>query len=84
MTLLICGIYDSAIQSYTAPLHFRSELEAVRAFTDAVRDPSPNNSFHKHPDDYELRLLATFDPASGVIIQLDTKPLIRGKDIDQS
>lgn len=53
-------VFDSAVGSYLAPFTMRTNGEALRAWKDLVNDPSTN--FAKHPSDYTLFELGSFDP----------------------
>lgn len=51
----IYAIIDLLSRAIIGPLQLhKHEAAAVRVFTDALLDPDPRNSVHKHPDHYEL------------------------------
>lgn len=62
MKLQICGILDSAVGAYGAPLFFRTKQEAMRAFSMGVR--SADSQWAKSPADYTLMFLGEFDDNS--------------------
>ena len=66
MTKTICSIYDCKAEFWSSPMMFQSRASAVRSFTDVVNDSS--SDFFKHPEDYTLFAVGTFDEASGEII----------------
>lgn len=60
------SVYDSAANAYLPPFFIHSEKMAMRSFQDAVNDQS--HQFNKHPEDYILHRIGTFDDVTG---QLD-------------
>lgn len=69
MKLLMCSIYDGAVAAYLPPFYARSKNEASRIFADAVLEP--NSPYNKHPADYTLYALATFDDKLCLIESFD-------------
>ena len=55
----IFAIYDSKAESFTNPVYLNSTGLAVRTFSDSVQDPE--SQFAKHPADYTLFELGTYD-----------------------
>jgi hypothetical protein len=53
------AIYDSKAESFTNPVYLSSTGLAVRTFSDSVQDPE--SQFAKHPADYTLFELGTYD-----------------------
>lgn len=66
MVLTIVSIFDSATQAYSRPVFVQSSGVAIRSFTDEVNRNEPNNEMIRHPGDFSLFLLGTFDDATGV------------------
>lgn len=63
MKYVICAVRDSALDAYGVPMFLVSKGQAIRGFSDQVNNPEPNNNLNKHPEDYELFFLGTFDDA---------------------
>jgi len=59
MLFTVFSIYDSAISTWLPPIYARNKGEMLRNFADAVSDPKSNLA--KHPTDYSLHELGTFD-----------------------
>ena len=59
------SIYDSKAKSYLPPFHMPNDDMALRVFQDCVSDP--NHAFGKHPEDYTLFHLGSFDDETGII-----------------
>lgn len=64
MILQICSVFDAAAKAYITPMFFRTRMEAIRGFRDAVQQEG--SQFQKHYADYALFVLGTFDDNSAV------------------
>jgi hypothetical protein len=65
MILQMYSIFDSAVKAYLQPFYCRTRGEAIRSFTDAVKNP--DGMFNKHALDYTLIYIGVFDDQSGVV-----------------
>lgn len=65
-TLKIFSIYDSKAESYDKPYFALTTGLAIRAITDAINHPEPNN-LNIHPADFTIFEIGEFDSASGVV-----------------
>lgn len=65
MKLNIYAIYDVKISAYSQPYYSHTNGSALRAFADHVNDPQSQPN--KHPEDYQLFHLGTFDDQDGTI-----------------
>lgn len=63
--IIIFSIFDKKAVAYLSPFYFPQKGQALRAFEDSVNDPQ--SVFNKHPEDYALFELGTFDDMSGII-----------------
>lgn len=61
----MCSIFDSKAEAYMQPMFFQAIGQAMRSFTDAVN--TPDSEFNKHPEDYGLFHLGSFNSGTGVI-----------------
>lgn len=61
----IFSIYDMKVQAYSPPFNFRSKGEALRTFADMANDPA--SKIAKHPEDYVLYLVGSFDDQRGIV-----------------
>jgi len=64
----IFSIFDKKACAYMQPFYFTSTPEALRALDDICNDS--NSRINKHPADYALYLLGSFDDKSGEIVPL--------------
>lgn len=63
MILQVIAVFDRAVAAFMQPMFIPHKGAAVRSFTDWVNDS--NSEFSKHPEDYELYLLAEYDDQKG-------------------
>lgn len=59
----IFSIFDEKAKGFLPPFIFHNENMAKRIFADCVNDP--NHQFGKHPEDYHLFEIGTFDDVLG-------------------
>lgn len=59
MLFTVFSIYDSAISTWLPPMYARNKGEMLRNFADGVQDV--NSKLAKHPGDYALFELGTWD-----------------------
>jgi len=61
-------IFDSKARAYLPPFFMPEAGQATRLFSDMVNDGS--HAFSKHPEDYTLFEIGTFDDREGKLLQL--------------
>lgn len=69
MKMQLSAIYDKKVQAYNKPFVTRTKGEATRIFTDEINRQADDNIFNKHPEDYYLAFLGTYDDETGEITQ---------------
>lgn len=74
MLMQMVAIRDTKAAAWMNPLFFQTKAQAIRAFGDAVNDPQ--GEFQKHPEDYQLYHVGTFNPETGDVI--GTPPEVLG------
>lgn len=74
MKLLIFTVYDIKAAAYLPPFYLNTSGQALRSFIDTVNDPA--HHFNKHPEDYLLYKLGTFDDGDAGFIVLDVPELL--------
>lgn len=83
MILLVCSVRDSALDAFMRPIFVPTAGMAVRSFQDEVKNP--DSPMAKHPEDYALFELGTFDEESGKLVNLPSpRQLVRGSDVKES
>ena len=61
MLLQVVVVRDSAINAFGTPYFVTHTGSAVRGFTDGVNTPQENSNLYKHPADFVLWHLGTYD-----------------------
>jgi len=80
MLLRVCAIFDSATLAYGRPIFVTADGQAIRSFMDEVNRADGDSDLRKHPDDFVLFSLGTFDDSSGIFSRTEPSVLMRGKD----
>lgn len=65
----IVAVYDQAIEAFGRPIFVRSLGEAERSFRDEINNA--DSPMYKHPEDYSLYSLGTFNEDTGTIDGLE-------------
>ena len=66
---IICTVHDSKAETFLSPFFVPSKGLAIRAFEDCIN--SDSHHFGKHPADYTLFQLGTFNTDSGTFTLTD-------------
>ncbi len=74
MKLIMCSIFDTVASAWLTPMFFQSQAQGMRSFSDAVNDGE--SAFWKHPEDYSLFEVGTFDPSTGIVETLGQGPAV--------
>jgi len=69
MVLKCFAVLDIKSELFGPPFFMSTNGEAVRAFKDLSNDK--NTTVGKHPEDYRLMRLGTFDNVSGKLLEVD-------------
>ncbi len=71
--------YDCKAEIYLLPFYCQTKGQAIRMFDDSSNDPS--HQFFKHPEDFVLFQLGTYDDGIGVFDLYDV-PIVLGRAIE--
>lgn len=81
----VCSVFDLASQLYGQPMFVTGTGVAIRSFSDELKRKGDDNVLARHPEDYELFHLGTFDDERGVFEPLSEGigpvRLVRAKDL---
>lgn len=66
-------VFDTKAEIYLPPIYYKATGEALRAFSDTVN--SSDHAFHKHPEDYCLFEIGTYDDQNAGIETITPKSL---------
>lgn len=80
MQYILCVIKDRSVEAYINLHCVRAEGQAIRQFQDAINDPQAG-SIHKHPDDYDLYRVGTYDDETGGVTREEHRKLADGKQL---
>lgn len=80
MIINIYTIFDDKAKIYNKPFYMHNDAVALRALTDLADDP--NTDVHKHPEDFVLFKLGTFDDVSGKFDLIEKEVMLRASEID--
>lgn len=68
------SVYDSKAEAYMQPIFYKTEGEALRAFSNACN--LPEHPFHANAEDFTLFHIGDFDDSTGLMAPFTTpKPL---------
>lgn len=76
MTQHLFAVYDAKAQAFTTPFPANTLGIAERLFSDLVNQHG--HQFNKHPADYTLFKIGTFDTASGELKSISNEQLATG------
>lgn len=77
MLMKMVAVYDMKLGAFQRPFFAPTEGVAVRSFMDAC---SGESDFAKHPADYALYSLGTFDCEKGEFSDLEKRSLLAAAD----
>lgn len=72
-------IYDSKSEAYCTPFYANARGQCIRNFVDSA--DSPESAINKHPEDYTLFELGTFDDCKAVF-EMHPTPISLGVAIE--
>lgn len=81
MKLHILVIRDRAADVFGQPYFSTSIGAAVRSFSDEINRSDANNSLFKHPGDFDLYHLGTYDDSDGSFDCHPPRQVAIGKDV---
>lgn len=61
----IVAVHDQKLEAFARPVFVASEGVAMRSFADEVRRQAENNEMNRHPEDFALYALGTFNDQDG-------------------
>lgn len=82
MQYVVCSVFDYAMGTYGRPLFVVAKGQAVRSFTDEVNREHEANEMYRHPDDFWLFHVGSFDDQTGRLLPLsEPELLVKGSDV---
>lgn len=77
----MCSVLDLTAQQYGRPFFTISDGSAIRGFSDEINHPDDNSILYKHPDDFQLFRIGTFDDSTGKVDLCDPVMLVSGASV---
>lgn len=77
----IFAIKDRAVDGFGDLFVQPSTQHAIRFFADLVNDTNPTSMIAKHPDDFDLYSVGTYDESNALINVSAVSLVSRGKDL---
>lgn len=78
---VVVSVMDTAVGAFGRPVFVASTAVAIRSFSDEVNRVDANNEMNKHPDDFYLYEIGSFDDSSGILKPVEpARVLMRAKD----
>ena len=68
--MFVMSIFDRKVGSYGRPIFCRALGEGMRIFRDEVNRPAEDNILFKHPEDFDLYHVGSFDEESGKLLPI--------------
>lgn len=83
MKLHVLSVRDRAADVFGQPMFVPAVGVGVRSFVDELNRQGPDNVLSRHPEDFDLYELGTYDDNTGRFQQLDDGPrqVAVGKDL---
>ncbi|WNK12796.1 MAG: nonstructural protein [Microvirus sp.] len=79
MIYSIVSVRDGASGAFGRPFFVHARGQAIRSFTDEINRSAADNEMNRHPEDFDLFFIGTFDDSNGGMTNAP-ELLLRGKD----
>ena len=84
MFQVVVSVKDLAAQAFGRPVFVPTAGVAIRSFRDEVNREASDNDIFRHPADYELYQIGTFDDSTGLVEALQPPKLLsRALDLSE-
>lgn len=82
MKLIICSVRDRAADVFGQPFYVPALGQAVRSFSDEINRADQKNDLFKHPEDFDLYELGSWEDATASFDLLESpRQVAIGKDL---
>ena len=65
MKIMLFSVFDDKLGEFNTPMAFQSRGLASRSFLDELKREDPSNMLNKHPEDFTLYHVGSFDSQNG-------------------
>lgn len=76
MIMYMCAVRDQKADVYGRPFFVQTEGVAIRNFSDEVLKDDENNPLNKHPEDFSLYTVGTYNDADGSLMGMNAPKLL--------
>jgi hypothetical protein len=76
MIQIRCSVHDKATGVFSRPIYVAACAQAIRSFSDEVNRDHEDNPLNRHPADYSLFELGTWDDEAGICNDLPQPRLL--------
>lgn len=81
MNLIVISIRDSKSNVFGRPFYAQTVGSAIRTFDDEVNRRAEDNILNRHPQDFQLFQIATWNDATGSFEVMTPKLLVDGNSV---
>ncbi|WNK14705.1 MAG: nonstructural protein [Microvirus sp.] len=81
MIFKVIAVRDRATDTFGNPFYVSALGQAIRSFSDEINRPAEDNGLNKHPDDYDLYVLGSYDSESGLFDCSTPRQIAVGKEL---
>jgi len=83
MIYTIVSVRDRAADAFGRPIFVNSIGQAIRSFQNEINRKGDDNEMNRHPEDFDLYTVGTFDDTKGRFHQEEHQPdrIAIGKDL---
>lgn len=78
---VMCTVLDLTAQQYGRPFFAVSDGSAIRGFSDEINHEDAQSILYKHPDDFQLFKIGSFDDSTGKVELSEPVMLIAGASV---
>lgn len=84
MNQVILSVKDTAAQAFGRPMFLPTPAVGLRSFREEINRKADDNQMNKHPSDFELYELGSYDDSTGIIEVCEPRLVARAKDLIES
>lgn len=81
MKLFMFSVFDRASKVFAKPFCDVSEASASRALSGEVNSSGSDSLLSKHPDDFDMYNIGTYDDSTGAVEPCEPVLVVRAKDL---
>lgn len=79
MKMVLCSVFDKAVDAYMRPFAAQTLGQAARSFIDEVMQP--DSPMRRHPEDYALFVIGEFTDHDGAVVAIEPKCIGRAHEV---